>query len=157
MSENEERHNKSEEQNEEMTTAPKHTSKHLIKPAWLRIPIKILMWVVIVVLLLPIALYIPAVQDFAVGTATKLVKEKTGMDIGIGRLRLSFPLDLHLKDVYVVEASGDTMVRAGEAIADVKLMPLLKLDVRLNRLQLNDGYYRMTAPDSSMIMKRRLP
>lgn len=45
------------------------------------------------------------------------------------------------------------MVRAGEAIADVKLMPLLKLDVRLNRLQLNDGYYRMTAPDSSMIMK----
>ncbi len=153
MSENEEQHNKNEEQNEEMATAPKRTSKHLIKPAWLRIPLKILMWVVIVVLLLPIALYIPAVQDFAVGTATKMVKEKTGMDIGIGRLRLSFPLDLHLKDVYVVEASGDTMVRAGEAIADVKLMPLLKLDVRLNRLQLNDGYYRMTAPDSSMIMK----
>lgn len=47
------------------------------------------------------------------------------MDVGIGAFRLSFPLDVHLKDVYVVEASGDTMVRAGEAVADVKLLPSL--------------------------------
>lgn len=158
MSKNEEQLSKHEEQKEEVDATPKPVAKpaskkHLIKPAWLRIPLKVLMWILIVVLLLPVALYIPFVQDFAVDVATKMVKEKTGMNIGIGKLRLSFPVDLHLKDVYVVEASGDTMVRAGEAIADVKLMPLLKLDVRLNRLQLNDGYYRMVAPDSSMIMK----
>lgn len=158
MSKNEEQLSKHEEQKEEVDATPKPVAKpaskkHLIKPAWLRIPLKVLMWILIVVLLLPVALYIPFVQDFAVDVATKMVKEKTGMNIGIGKLRLSFPVDLHLKDVYVVEASGDTMVRAGEAIADVKFMPLLKLDVRLNRLQLNDGYYRMVAPDSSMIMK----
>lgn len=126
--------------------------KHLIKTAWLRRVLKTLLGVVIFILLVPFLLYIPPVQDFAVDIATEAVSRSTGMKIGIGKFRLRFPLDVDLADVYVVEASGDTMVRAREVVADVRLLPLLKLDVRLNRLTLNDGYYRMTAPDSSMIL-----
>lgn len=129
--------------------APK---RHLIKPRWLRITLKTLMWILIVVLCLPVLLYIPPVQDALIGFAEKKVNQSTGMEIGIGKFRLSFPLKLHLKDVYVLTAPKDTMVRAGEAIADIKLLPLLKLDVKVNRLDLIDGYYKMVSADSSMLL-----
>lgn len=126
--------------------------RHLIRPTWLRRILKTLLGIVVALLVLPFLLYVPFIQDLAVRFATDFVKESTGMDIGIGKFRLSFPLDVHLQDVYVVEAAGDTMVRAREAVADIKLLPLLGLDVKINRLRLNDGYYRMMSPDSSMIL-----
>ncbi len=126
--------------------------KHLVRPTWLRRTLKTLLVVIVVILLLPVLLYIPPVQDFAVKFASDYVAKSTGMKIGIGKFRLKFPLDVSLRDVYVVQASGDTMVRAREAIADVKLLPLLRMDVEIKRLQLNDGYYRMVSPDSSMIL-----
>lgn len=131
----------------------KSPKKHLIRPTWLRRTLKTLLGFLIVILLIPVLLYLPPVQDLAVRIASDFVGKSTGMKIGIGKFRLKFPLDVSLQDVYVIEASGDTMVRAREAIADVKLLPLLRLDVKLNRLQLNDGYYRMVAPDSSMVLK----
>lgn len=84
-------------------------------PKWLRVTAKVLMWLLIAILMIPVLLYIPPVQTLVKNVACDIVYKKTGMKIGIGQLRLKFPLDVSLKDVYVVEASGDTMVRAGEA------------------------------------------
>lgn len=131
---------------------PKPRKRHAIRPRWLRIMLKTLMWLVIVVLCLPVLIYIPPVQDLAISIARDAVRKSTGMEIGIGKFRLSFPLKVHLKDVYVLTAPRDTMVRAGEAIADIKLLPLLNLDVKVNRLDLENGFYRMVNADSSMIL-----
>ena len=132
---------------------PKARRRHLIGNPWIRIPLKVFGWIVLFVLLIPVILYIPPVQDALVKVATRVVKDKTGMDVGIEKLRLKFPVDLSLQGVSVIEASGDTMVLAREALVDVKLLPLLNLDVRINRLRLNDAYYRMLSADSSMLMK----
>ncbi|MDE6342630.1 MAG: hypothetical protein K2K93_09950, partial [Muribaculaceae bacterium] len=132
-------------------TAPKPKKGH----RWLRRILIAAGALIIFVILLPVMLYLPPVQDFAVKTATRIVGEKTGMKIGIEKLRLKFPLDLSLQGVSVIEASGDTMVLAKEVIADVKMRPLLNMDVRINRLRLLDGYYRMLSPDSSMLMTIR--
>lgn len=126
--------------------------KHLIKPTWLRRTLKTLMWVVIVILLMPILLYIPPVQTFVKNIACDFVYKSTGMKADIGKFRLSFPLDVSLEKVLVLDQHADTMVRANKVIADVKFLPLLKLDVQLKRLSLEEGYYRMVSPDSSMIM-----
>lgn len=137
---------------------PKGTVKHrrhLIRSPWLRIPLKILFWLVVVILLIPVLLYIPPVQNMVKNIACNMVHKSTGMDIGIDRLRIRFPLDVELNGVSVVEATGDTMVSARSAVADVRFMPLLKLDVQLERVQLNDAYYRMVSPDSSMILAIR--
>lgn len=131
----------------------KKGKRHLIKPAWLRIPLKILMWLVIVVLLIPVLLYVPPVQTLVKNIACSVVRKSTGMDISIDRFRLKWPVDLSLQGVTILEATGDTMVNAKELVADVKLAPLLKLDVQINRLDLIEGYYRMVSPDSSMILK----
>lgn len=131
--------------------SPKH-KKHLIRSAWIRRPLKVLGCLIVLVLLIPVLLYLPPVQNFAVKTATRIVADKTGMKIGIDRLRLKFPVNLSLEGVSVIEASGDTMVMAREALVDVKLTPLFGLDVQINKLRLRDGYYRMLSPDSSMLM-----
>lgn len=133
----------------------KKPRKHSIRNPWIRIPLKVIMWIFIIILLIPVAVYVPPIQTFLKNIACTVVKKETGMNISIEQFRLKFPLDVSLKGVSVVEASGDTMVRAGEVIADVKLLPLFDLDVKLNRLKLLDGYYRMVSPDSSMIMKIR--
>ena len=133
--------------------AAKKEKRHLIRPKWLRIPLKTLFWIVVAILLIPVLLYIPPVQTLVKDVACKVVYNSTGMKIGIDKFRLKWPLDVSLQGVTVIEASGDTMVNAREVIADVKMLPLLHMEVDVNRLDLYDGSYRMVSPDSSMILK----
>ena len=84
---------KPEEQNE--ASAPKQ-KRHIIRNPWIRRPLKVLGCLILFLLLIPVLLYLPPVQDFAVRTATKMVADKTGMKLGIDRLRLKFPVDLSL-------------------------------------------------------------
>lgn len=128
---------------------PKH---HLIKITWLRRTLKTLCGLIIFIIILPFLIYVPPIQTFLKNEACKIIYNSTGMKVEIDKLRLKFPLDLSLQKVSVVEATGDTMVRAREVIADVKLLPLLKLDVKVNKLKLNDAYYRMVSKDTSMLM-----
>ena len=131
----------------------KPKKKHWIKPTWLRWTVRCIVCLILLILSIPILIYIPPVQTFLKNVACKIVYDKTGMKIEIDKFRLKFPLDVNLKGVSVVEATGDTMVTAKDLIADVKLRPLLHLDVDVKKLQLIDGFYRMVSPDSSMIMK----
>lgn len=125
------------------------------KTSRFRRPLKAFGWFVVFILLVPFLLYIPPVQDFLVKTATGIVKDKTGFDVGIEQLRLKFPVNLALQGVSVVEASGDTMLLAREAVADVRMLPLLSLDMQINRLRLKDAFYRMLSADSSMLLTLR--
>ena len=131
----------------------KPEKKHLIKPRWLRVVLRVLLCLVIFILLIPVLLYIPPVQTFVKNVACNFVYDSTGMKISIDRFRLRWPLDIELDNVLVIDAQKDTMVQARQVIADVKMRPLLDLDVQLNRLKLVDGSYRMISPDSSMILK----
>ena len=130
----------------------KVVKKHAIRSGWIRIPLKVLMWILVFMLVLPVLVYLPPVQDLAVKIAVNVVRSGTGMTVGVGKLRLKFPLDVSLGDVYVLTEKGDTMARAGEALADVKLLPLLRLDIDINRLLLRQGYYAMASEDSSMLV-----
>lgn len=144
--------NQSDSQQESSTNNCNNNRGKKRKCKWFKRAIKTLFILIACIIIIPILLYIPPVQRFAIDCASDFINKSTGMQVGIGEFRLSFPIDVHLKNVYVVEASGDTMVRAREAIADIKLLPLLNLDVKIKRLRLNDGYYRMLAADSSMIV-----
>lgn len=134
---------------------PKPKKKHLIRPKWLRVSLRVIAIIILVIVTIPVLLYIPPVQTMVKNIACNVIYKSTGMKVEIGKFRLGFPANVNLQDVTVTEASKDTMVNAREVIADVKLLPLLSLDVKIKRLQLNDGYYRMVSPDSSMILKVR--
>ena len=136
----------------ESRRAKRGGKRHLIRPPWLRIPLKILLGIVIFILLLPVLIYLPPIQSVLKDAACRIASDATGMQISIGRFGLSFPLDVALDDVLVIDAGGDTMVRAKTVIADVRLRPLLDKDIRLKGLRLKEGYYRMVSADSSLIM-----
>lgn len=120
---------------------------------WWKIVLKVFGWLLVVLLLVPLLIYIPPVQTALKDIASTVVFRSTGMKMQIGRFRLKFPLDVELDKVMVLDIAGDTMVSARKLVADVRLLPLLRLDVRISRLNLADGYYRMVSPDSSMVMK----
>ena len=66
---------------------------------------------VVLVVLISILLYIPPFQNFAVRLATQYASEATGMKIGIGQIRLSFPLNLKVRDVKII-TPPDTLLIA---------------------------------------------
>lgn len=140
-------------ENEEPGEETPKKKKHFIRPRWLRIVLRVILCLIIFILLIPVLLYIPPVQTFVKNLACNMVYDSTGMKIEIDKFRLRWPLDVQLDNVLVIDAAKDTMVQARQVIADVKMRPLLDLDVQLNRLQLIDGYYHMISPDSSMILK----
>ncbi|MDE7412292.1 MAG: translocation/assembly module TamB [Muribaculaceae bacterium] len=131
----------------------KKKKKHFIRPKWLRIVLRVILCLIIFILLIPVLLYLPPVQNIIKNVACDMVYKSTGMKISIDKFLLKWPLDVELDKVLVIDANKDTMVNARQVIADVKLRPLLNLDVQLNGLRLLDGEYRMMSPDSSMILK----
>lgn len=139
--------------NTEENDGGKRVKHHLIKNKWIRRTLKTLLGFVVFLVLLPIALYIPPVQTFVKNIACNTIYKSTGMKVEIGRFLLKFPIDLSLEKVVVLDEHADTMVRAREIVADVRMLPLLHLDLKINKLLLKEGYYRMVSPDSSMIMK----
>lgn len=122
---------------------------HLIHNKFVRRTLKTVFWVIIGLILLPLVLYIPAIQDFVVPLALRTVSQSGAMTIEADHFRLRWPLRIDLAGVRVMTSPADTMVALGKAHLEVMALPLLKMDVRANG-QLNDVNYRMGGPDSSM-------
>ena len=118
---------------------------------------KIVSWtlgiLILLIILLPFALYIPWVQEKAKDIACHYVKEKTGMDLSIGRILIKFPLDLSLDDMVLLDQKGDTMVAAKNFTADVAFKPLFDKRFEIDGAELVEGKYRMVSEDSSMVLR----
>ena len=108
--------------------------------------------VVLVLVLLPMLLYIPFIQNYAKNIACEQVSEATGWDVSVERILLKFPLDLSVDGVLVLDEQRDTMILAENLLLDVKLLPLFKLDVEVEDAQLLRAQYRMVSEDSSMVL-----
>ncbi|MBQ8520221.1 MAG: AsmA family protein, partial [Bacteroides sp.] len=84
-----------------------------------------------------VLLYLPPVQNFAVGKAAQIASESTGLDITVERIALSFPLDLVVKDVQAVHPEkGDTLLRLERLEVSVQMLPLLKQDIQIDGITL---------------------
>ncbi|MCR5180768.1 MAG: translocation/assembly module TamB [Bacteroidaceae bacterium] len=92
----------------------------------------------LLILLLAVALYIPPVQDYVVRKATEYVSEQTGMNVAVGRLRLSFPLDLDVREILIRDEAGDTLLATQRALVDLDLGELLHRRVGIEELTLSE-------------------
>ena len=93
---------------------------------------------IILVITLSILLYIPPFQNFVVKKAAKYASEATGMNIGIDRIRLSFPLNLSVQGLEVITAT-DTLLTLEKVSVGVNPLPLLHKTVSVNSLQLQNA------------------
>lgn len=91
---------------------------------------------VVLVLLVSVLLYIPPVQNFAVKKAAYYAGKATGMQIGIERIRLSFPLNLTVRGVEVMTSPADTLLTLKSLTVNVRALPLLKQEVLVDAIEL---------------------
>ena len=108
---------------------------------------KKLFWWILIILLSPVLLfvvltvllYLPPVQNWAVDKVTAIASEKTGMDISVGHVDLSFPLDLSIDDFRVLQ-KPDTLADVERMVVDVQLLPLLDSKVVINELEVTNTH-----------------
>ena len=107
---------------------------------------KIFKWIGIVLLcpvvlfvVLVALLYVPPIQNWVAQQVASVASKKTGMDISVEHVNLSFPLDLQVDGVRIVKGQ-DTIADIRSTIVDVKLWPLFSGDIVLNELQLDDAH-----------------
>lgn len=105
---------------------------------------------VLFVVLLAVLLYLPPVQNWAVGKVTQYASESMGMDISVKHVRLVFPIDLGVEGVKVLQPVDslknsdvlafrnrkDTVADIGRIVVKVQLKPLFKSQVMLDQLDL---------------------
>ena len=105
---------------------------------------KIFWWILIILLspvllfvVLTVLLYLPPVQNWAVDKVTAIASEKTGMDISIEHVNLSFPLDLAIDEFRVLQ-KPDTIADVERMVVDVQFWPLLDSKVVINELEVTN-------------------
>ena len=103
--------------------------KRLFK--WIAI---VLLSPVLLFLILAALLYVPPIQNWVAQRVAAYASEQTGMQITLGHVNMSFPLDLELEDVHVGE-----MAHIRRLVADVQFWPLTDGKVVLDALELHDA------------------
>ena len=88
-------------------------------------------------IIISILIYIPPVQEFMVRKAASAASAAAGMDISVGRISLSFPLNLNILDVSAVQEK-DTLLSAGKITLKVQMKPLLRKQVEIDAFRLEE-------------------
>ena len=101
----------------------------------LKYTFRTLLVILLVLILVPALLYIPAVQDFVRSKAVGYASQTLGMDLSVERLRLSFPLRLSVDNTLLTD-KGDTLLSCGHLSLDVAVWPLLRKEVAVRSLEL---------------------
>ena len=115
---------------------------------------KIVRMVLLLVVLLPvaalIAIQIPAVQTYAVGKASQLLTKDLDGKATVGKVYLSYPNNLILKDVDIIYGECDTVAHLGKLLLNLKTSSLvLSKDARIRRISLEDGRFNIHHLDDS--------
>ena len=96
--------------------------------------LRIILVLFTLVVLVMILLYIPAIQNFVKGKAEQYVNRNLDMKLSVGRILLKFPLDLAVENIYLGQTEKDTMLYADVIQVNVALTELLKKEIEVRRL-----------------------
>ena len=123
-----------------METTTKHKNKGKIK--WIKGIAWLLLTPVLLVSIVSLLLYVPAVQNFALKHVTQYASETLGMKVGADRILLSYPLNLTLQKVSVQDASQDTLFSVGELSVKIRPLPLLDKEIWVSSVLITDASVR---------------
>lgn len=86
-----------------------------------------------------ILIYLPPIQNFLVDKAAVYASQATGMKISVGRISLSFPLNLVVTDIDAVSPQNDTLLNVHRLQVNVQLLPLLKKQVEVDGISVKEA------------------
>jgi len=122
-----------------------------------RIPKLILKWmglllltIIAILLLLWLAVQFPAVQNRVAERATSCLQERIKAPVSIGEIDIDFFTRLQLKEVYLEDQKGDTLLYAGSLAARLGLFAPLQQKIHVDDFELHDAVGKLyRGPDST--------
>ncbi|SFQ76256.1 Family of unknown function [Hymenobacter arizonensis] len=106
--------------------------------------------VLFLVVAVVVALQFPAGQDFVARQGESYLRDKLKTDVRIGKFRTDFRHAINLDGVYLADQQRDTLVSVGHLGVDLDIWSLVKGQINVSNVELNDGRVRLTRtePDS---------
>lgn len=105
--------------------------------------LKYILWIagilVALFFILLVSIYLPPVQNLIKRKAADYFSSNYGIGLSVDRFRLRFPAKLTIDNATVISSNKDTLVHFGKLEADAALLPLLRGQVALTRLDLADA------------------
>lgn len=101
-----------------------------------------------------VLLYIPPVQDFAVGKVLDTLNSKGEMHLDVKKLRLAFPLRLSV-DTLSMQTPG-MEIAASSLRTRVEVLPLITGKLNVPLLAISDAVVNIGTPDSTLYMRANL-
>lgn len=102
--------------------------------------LKIAAWVLgsiaTLLLLISILIQFPSVQNKLVTFGVDYLQQKIGTPVSLGRIEISFPKKIVLKDIVLLDQQNDTLVNAQYIGVDISLFGLLKSEVNVKQVAL---------------------
>ena len=117
--------------------------------------VRTLLAVLLLIVLLAASLYLPPVQRWAVNRLTAYLEEETGLEVSIGSVRLSFPLDLKLGQLHVAQPPTD-VIDVESALVDLDLTRLFQMRIGVEAVGLKGGSIHTTELIESLQMEGSL-
>ena len=115
----------------------------------LRILGKTLLGILIFLLLVVLFIRSPWGQDIIKDKLISSIEKKTGGEIELEKLFITFDGDIEINELYLADPDGDTVAYAKSISANIGLWPLIRGNgFSLNQLEANDLKARITRQDS---------
>ncbi|MHC1777950.1 MAG: translocation/assembly module TamB domain-containing protein [Lentimicrobium sp.] len=111
------------------------------KSAWFRvfrILLRITAALAALIIVLILALNIPAVQSYIAGRFIKNLNQKTGTNASIGSLKIALPNTIRITDLYLNDQQADTLLYLQSLHVDISLFGLLRSEVNVKSLSLEN-------------------
>ncbi len=103
---------------------------------------KVVAWIVgvVVLLLIAVALLIrlPAIQDRITQKAVSFLEETIGTKVTLGNILIGFPKSIVLRDLYMEDQRGDTLIYVGRLSVNTDLWALTNNRIELNNVALEN-------------------
>lgn len=108
----------------------------------------------LLLVLVTVLLYIPAVQTYIVNLTLSRMEATLGMNIHAGRVDIRFPAKIRINDVIGLDQKGDTLAVVGSLTASLSLLPILQgSDLPIGGIGLEGAKLDYGFPNDSLFIK----
>ncbi|MDQ3534079.1 MAG: hypothetical protein M3421_00455, partial [Bacteroidota bacterium] len=113
------------------------------------------MWIFIsviaLVIILVIALQLPATQNFITQKAINFLEEKIETRVELGEINVGFPKSIVIKDLYLEDQQQDTLLYAHRLAINIDMFGLIRQQMQVNSIELEriTAHVHRTMPDST--------
>lgn len=98
----------------------------------------------VVLLMVPFLIYVPAVQNAVREYMVGLASEQLGMDVELQSIRLRFPLSLELRKALVVTPANDTLLKCDALVLDIGLAKIFESEIQIRELCFESTMFHYT-------------